>query len=295
MDSFFEVEFVKHRGPELWEVCFLRVNGTHALFLSDMECPNNGWEGKKIGYWGDDGLTLVPICCEELPVFWHKVETDHFTLAAWKPKPGIHYLSLVELSEVSVFKAPTHYSGHSVFDDFRRALVATVEAEQRFSEISPEQWDQQAWRGFYKQVAALFGVKLFLKPLGALVPPFCRIIFDQPGMDLVLEDQSLRIELSGDAELEAKFRELIRRLLDHEEATLLCDEGFSDHLDARIETLLIGDLPEEDRLTIRLTAVENFIIQQNDGRVDFQQTLTRLLAAGDFLIRESRPYCVRHP
>jgi hypothetical protein len=76
IDSFTQVEFVKHYGSEWEEVCFLRVNGTHALLLSDTQAPDDGRDGKRAGYWGDSGLTLVAVCCEELPVSWQRVETE---------------------------------------------------------------------------------------------------------------------------------------------------------------------------------------------------------------------------
>jgi len=288
MDSFTQVEFVKHYRSECEEVCFLRVNGTHALLLSDTQTPDDGRDGKRAGYWGDEGLTLVAVCCEELPVSWQRVETETFWLTSWEPDPGIHYLSLAELSAFPVFQTPMHHGIHPFVDEFHRALVGVVDAEQQFRKIPPEQWNQHAWRGFCKMVAASFGGKLFLKPLGAMKRPFCRTEIALPGMDLVLEDSSLRIELYGDPELEAKFRVFTRSLLDQEDASLLCFESYPDQLDTTTQTLLIDDLPEEERLTVRLTIYRNFLIQQEGGLVDFQKTLTRLLAARDFLIRASQ-------
>lgn len=161
MDSFSQVDLVKHYGSECEEVCFFRVNGTHALLLSDTQAPDDGRDGNRAGYWGDDGLTLVAVCCEELPVCWQRVETETFTLAAWESDPGIRYLSLANLSVVLGCKARAHYSIHPVLDEFHRALMGVVDAEQQFGEIQPEQWNQHAWRGFYKLVAASFGGKFF--------------------------------------------------------------------------------------------------------------------------------------
>ncbi len=288
MVSFAQVDFVKHYGSKWDEVCFLRVNGTHALLLSDTQGPDDGSAGKRAGYWGDDGLTLVAVCCEELPVSWQRVESEPFWLTSWEPDAGIHYLCLAELSAFPVFQTPIHHGIHPFVDEFHRSLMGVVEAEHQFREIPPEQWNQYAWRGFYKLVAASFGGKLFMKPVGAMKRPFCRREIALPGMDLVLEDSSLCIVLYGDPELESKFRVFTRNLLDQEEASLLCFESYPDQLDTTTETLLIGDLPEEERLTVMLTIYRNFFIQQEDGLVDLQKTLTRLLAARDFVIRASQ-------
>jgi hypothetical protein len=91
------------------------------------------------------------------------VETETFTLAAWESDPGIRYLSLAELSAFPVFQTPIHNGIHPFVDEFQRALVGVVDAEQQFRKIPPEQWNQHAWRGFYKLVATSFGGKLFLK------------------------------------------------------------------------------------------------------------------------------------
>jgi len=49
VDSLSKVELVKHHGPEFAEACFLRVNGTHAILLSEMAYPDDGSTGRSLG------------------------------------------------------------------------------------------------------------------------------------------------------------------------------------------------------------------------------------------------------
>jgi hypothetical protein len=287
IDSFTQVEFVKHYGSEWEEVCFLRVNGTHALLLSDTQAPDDGRDGKRAGYWGDSGLTLVAVCCEELPVSWQRVETETFTLTSWEPDAGIHYLSLAELKAFPVFQTPIHHGIHAFVDEFHRALVGVVDAEQQFREIPPEQWNQHAWRGFYKLVATSFGGKLFLKPLGAMKRPLCRINWERSAMELCFEDAKLSVVLNGPLPpLEMLFH--LRMILEQESASAL---GFSPSLngyEVKEITCLIEELPEHYYQQVKVPLLRNFLLLDKTGLVDVTATINRLIVAREFLTNESQ-------
>jgi hypothetical protein len=282
MDSFSQVEFVKHRGPEYAEACFLRVNGTHCLLLSEMESPDNGQRSSELGYWGDGGLILVAICCEELPISWHRVETDCFTLAAWQPDPGMHYLSLAELNAVSVFQRPAEHCGHLLIDEFRRALVATVDAEQQFQKIPPGLWGPQAWRGFYKRIAASFGGKLFFKPLGEFRRPFCRIEWFKEPMELFLEDADMSVVMHGSLPPVDRLFHL-RLLLGQDAAAALGLRASLHGYEVREITYPGEEFPDDSHHLVKVPLFRNFLLLDKVGLVDVSATMDRLIAVREFL------------
>ncbi len=283
MDSFTQVEFVKHCGPEFAEACYLRVNGTHRLLLSEMESPDNGEKSREIGCWGDNGLILVAICCEELPMSWQGVETNHFTLAAWERDPKLHYLSLAELSAVPVFQEPDKHGCHPLIDEFRRALLATVDAEQQFHKIPPRLWNPQAWRGFYKLIAASFGGKLYLKPSGVLRRPFCRIEWSEGTMELCLEDTSMSVVLHGPLTPIDKLFHL-RLLLGQDAAAALGLRASLEGYEVREITPYLEEFElEEIYQLVKVPLFRNFFLLDNLGLVDVSATMDRLIAVKEFL------------
>lgn len=282
MDSFSRVEFVKHLGPECEEACFLRVNGTHCLLLSEMENPDNGQTSRELGYWGDGGLILVAICCEDLPMSWHRVETDRFTLVARRPDPGMHYLSLAELNAVPVFQRPAEHCGHFLINEFRQVLVATVDSEQQFQKIPPGLWSPQAWRGFYKRIAALFGDILFLKPLGALLRPFCRIEWTKGPMELCLEDSVMSVVLHGPLPPVDKLFHL-RLLLDQDAAAALGLRASLHGYEVRETACYREEFPDDYYYLVKVPLFRNFLLLDKDGLVDVSATMDRLIAISEFL------------
>jgi hypothetical protein len=283
MASFNRVELVNHLGPESEVVCFLRVNGTHALLLSEMENQDDGSEGERIGYWGDDGLNLIPICCEELHVRWQRVETTLLTLTTRRSDNDMHYLSLVQLCEAPIFSESTGHGIHPLLDDFRLALLANVKAEQLFREIPLKQWNLQAWRGFYKLLAASFGGEWFSKPLGALWHPFCQIQWKKGPMELCFEDAKLSVVLHGPLPPMDKLFHL-RLLLEQDAAAAL---GFCASLHGyeirEIACHLKEFMPPESHQQVMVPLFQNFLLLDANGLVDIAATLDRLIAAREFL------------
>ena len=290
VDSLSKVEVVKHHGPEFAEACFLRVNGTHAILLSEMVYRDDGSTGISLGYWSDQGLTLVAICCEELPVSWQRVETDACTLASWEPNPDIRYLSLKQLSTSLVVQPQAADRRHPLIDEFRRALEVVVLAEDRWREIPLQQWDQHAWRGFYKLLAAGVGGRLFMKPLGAGRHPYCRISLMVDRMELCLEDARFSVTVHGESPpLDKVFR--LNTIL--EQASALGLQRCRHEHELKIVTDLIGEAPEKVHQSVTMLLLKNFLLLDDTGLVDFQTTIKRLVAARDLLTHDStiiRPF-----
>ena len=214
------VEFTNHYGPADpnhmgIDQSFFLVNDSHVLLLSTEANPDSGKERAKLMGWDNSGISIVPVCCEELPVRWHRVERDSRPLVSWGSNPDIAHLSLKELSSHPIFYREGA-SRHPFLDEFHRSLVAVVTAEQRFESLPPKQWDQQAWQGFYRLLVRSLGGRLFYSPLGKVKPPFCKMDPCQTSPNFAMTDSTLRINFDENPLLPISNLLRMRLLTEHD-------------------------------------------------------------------------------